>query len=277
MIPSTDGNRYLWIRKFEYDFGKDAFEKIVQYLSFLLERYSSATSIGFYDGLNLLSSTQIAEEGPAITDRLLHKFKQVCDDTGTIHPARRVRAWLLWDKDTSGAPLLTVQQAAIVRKWRFKNPAPYAAIRQGKDGVGPLPRRDDIRLRQEIDRPSDELRLFGQLTDRQIRAVIALIRRFGARPTQLCYSKVEDLRVWEHAGRRVGVLMIPDVKDGEAPRAHFRERRLSPDLLEMIADAMLDRPSEAVGNWLFCRRTPLATLPEGAPPEEGWRARSLRP
>lgn len=274
ILPVTNGNRYIYLNIFAAHFGEDIVFKIRDYIAYILPRQSTESAVQLLDGVRLLSSLQ-DNESVSVTDRLLHRFKAHAETSINKQPFRKIKVWLLWDRVRSDKPILSREQAAIVQTWRFKNPAPYAAIRQGNDGVGPLSRREDLLLQAEVKIASDDEVVFLQVTGRQARTIVTAIRTLGLRPTQLAYAKLEDLKVWKHGGQRVGFLSIPNVKDGEAPRASFTKRRLLPDLLDMIERAIEDRAPGAVGGWLFPRREALETLPSGSPEEEYWRLRSL--
>ncbi|MFS0850093.1 tyrosine-type recombinase/integrase [Novosphingobium panipatense] len=275
VLPVVNGNRYLYVDKLKDYFGAIFLQKFRIFLRFILQRQSVETAISLFDGINWLIAVRSADDRKKITNGLLHRFKAAADKEANKHPCRKLRQWLLWDWETSTSPMLSLEQVALVRKWKFKDIKPYAAIREGRDGVGPLSRMEDLKLQAALKHPTTDRFVGRFLTDYQVATIIAILRKIGVRPTQISYTKQQDLKVWEHDGHRVGFLLIPDVKDGEAPRANFRKHRLPEELLEMIERAILDRNEAAVGDWLFPRAAPLMNTPPGAPPEEAWRARSI--
>lgn len=273
IIPISRGLRYIYLKDFPHYFSEGVMNSIKDYFDFLLTKYAGGNAVSFYDALTDLVA--LMEPNGEITDRLLDRFRERVGESANAKSGGKLKSWLLWDIKISDNPVLSLAQAAKVRKWKFKSREPYAAIRLGKEGVGALPRRDDLRLREELRKPDDSVALAMGQTDLQVRTIITIIRQLGVRAVQVSFMKLQDLRVWEYDGRRVGVLMVPEAKNREAPRASFRQRQLSAELLAMIEAAIKDRSPDAVGDWLFSRREPLSTLPQNSPPEEYWRVTTV--
>ncbi len=260
----------------DLQWGDELSSASIEYFCTIVSRNSTSTASNLFSALLRYSAHCRNERMEPATLPSLSSFKASLAADGNEQYVRYVRDWYVWSSEQSTWPTFSEDIVAVLDGWKIKTPEPYLAVRSGDPNNGPLHPLEDSVVKNAINDSGLDERLICNLTGSQIRALVALIRSTGIRPTQAAYLKQSDLRIWDRDNQEFAILMVPRLKTGKQPRSELRKIRLARPTLSHLKRAIRDIPADTISDpWLFTRQVPDAVQLQQGWIEEAWRGKSF--